>query len=389
MYRAIKIIALVIVLGSANAVAAQEKIKIGVIATLSGPPAAVGQQIRNGVELALEALGGKLGGKEVELIVHDDELKPDVAVSKVNALVERNEVDFIIGPVFSNILQAIIKPVTGSNTILISPNPGTSDFAGKLCNPNFFVMSIQNDQGSQAVGQYAMDQGIDRAIALVPNYQAGRDMVEGFKRAYKGELIDEIYVPLNQLDFSAEITRIAVEQPPAIFAFLPGGMGINFIKQFDQAGLSGKVQVLSVFTADEVALPAQKDAAIGVLAGTHWTPDLKNERNKIFVSAYEKAYKAVPASYAANAYDSIFLIDTALKVTQGDTSDVTALRNALKTAKFNSVRGSFKFNNNHYPIQDILISKVGKRPDGLYQTEFLETVFANNADHFAPECEMK
>ncbi|MCY1508801.1 urea ABC transporter, urea binding protein [compost metagenome] len=214
-------------------------------------------------------------------------------------------------------------------------------------------------------------------------------MIEGFKRSYKGDLVDEIYVPLNQLDFSAELTRIAVEQPPAIFAFLPGGMGINFMKQFDQVGLSGKVQVLSVFTADEVALPAQKDAALGVLGGTHWTPNLDNQRNKAFVTSYENTYKAVPATYAANAYDTVFLIDAAVKATHGDTSDVTILRGALKDAQFASVRGKFKFNNNHYPVQDILISKVGKRGDGQYQTEFVKTVFADNADHFATACEMK
>lgn len=255
MFRTTKILMSALMLSVATVASAEDAVKIGVIATLSGPPAAIGQQIRNGVELALKELDGKIGGRPAELVVQDDELKPDVAVTKANALIERDKVDFVIGPVFSNVLQAIIKPVTDADTILISPNPGTSNFAGKACNPNFFVTAIQNDSGTEAMGEYANKNGIDNVIAVVPNYQAGRDMVNGFKSTFKGDLADEMYVPLNQLDFSAELTRISVEQPKAVFAFLPGGMGVNFVKQFAQAGLSGKIKILSVFTSDEVALP--------------------------------------------------------------------------------------------------------------------------------------
>lgn len=367
---------------------AQEALKVGVLVTLSGPPAAIGEQIKDGFELAVEQMDGKLGGRDVEVVVEDDEMKPDVAVSKANALVERDNVDFVVGPVFSNMLQAIMKPIADSDTILISPNAGTSNFAGAECNPNFFVSAIQNDQQTSAMGTYANANGIDKVIAIVPNYQAGRDMVAGFKTTFEGELMDEVYVPLGQLDYSAELTRVSLSGAPAIFTFLPGGMGVNFIKQFDQAGLNGKVKVLSVFTADEVTLPAQKDAALGVLASSNWAPDLDNEQNKNFVSAYMEKYGSVPGSYAANAYDAALMLDAALKATGGDASDTDAVRAALETVEFPSVRGSFKFNTNHYPIQDVILTKVGKTEDGLYETQYVETIEKDSQDPYVSQCTM-
>src|SRR5215470_3649181 len=203
---------------------AQDKLKIGIIATLSGPPAVLGQQLRNGFMLAVKALGGKLGGREAEVVVADDELKPDVAITKVKALVDRDKADFVVGPVFSNVLQAIIRPVTENGTILISPNAGPSSFAGKDCNPNFFVTSYQNDQVFGVSGKYAQDAGIKKVFLVAPNYQAGKDALAGFKAFFKGEVVDEVYVPLNQLDFATELAKIATAKPDAIYVFLPGGM---------------------------------------------------------------------------------------------------------------------------------------------------------------------
>ena len=222
----------------ATQAAAQDKLKVGILTTLSGPPAALGVQQRNGFQLALKTLGNKLGGREVELIVQDDELKPDVAVGKAKAFVERDKVDFVVGPIFSNILIAMMKPVTDAGVILISPNAGTSNFAGKECNPNFFVTSYQNDQNAEAMGKYAQDTGIKKVFLMAPNYQAGRDELAGFKHNFKGEVADEVFVPLGQLDYSAELSKIAAAKPDAIFVFLPGGMGVNFVKQFRQAGLA-------------------------------------------------------------------------------------------------------------------------------------------------------
>jgi branched-chain amino acid transport system substrate-binding protein len=379
--------ALTLTLG--GAAEAQEKLKVGVIATLSGPPAVLGQQLRNGFQLAVKELGGKLGGRDVEVIVQDDELKPDVAVNKVKALVDRDKVDFVVGPIFSNILQAIVKPVTDAGVILISPNAGTSNFAGKDCNPNLFVTSYQNDQNHEVAGQYAQTSGIKRLYLMAPNYQAGKDALAGVKRRFKGEIVDEVYVPLNQLDYSAELSRIAAAKPDAIFVFLPGGMGVNFVKQFRQAGLADKIKFLSAFTVDESTLPAQQDAALGFFGGANWAPNLDNPQNRKFVAAYEKEYGAVPATYAFQSYDAALLIDSALKATKGSTSDKNALRAALKKADFQSLRGSFKFNTNNYPIQDFYLVKVAKRADGKFQTEIVEKVFTGESDAYAKDCKMK
>src|SRR5882762_5373614 len=382
-------LAAVAALGLVSQAAAQDKLKIGILTTLSGPPAALGTQQRNGFQLAIKTLGGKLGGREAEIIVQDDELKPDLAVTKVKAMVERDKVDFVVGPIFSNILIAMMKPVTDGGAILISPNAGTSNFAGKDCNANFFVTSYQNDQNHEVLGKYAQDKGIKKAFIMAPNYQAGKDALAGFKRYFKGEVVDEIYVPLNQLDYSAELSKIAAASPEAIFVFLPGGMGVNFVKQFRQAGLAEKITFLSAFTVDESTLPAQQDAALGFFGGANWAPNLDNPQNKKFVADFEKEYGAVPASYAFQAYDAALLIDSALKATGGKTDNKDALRAALMKADFTSLRGKFKFNTNHYPIQDFYLVKVAKRSDGKYQTEIAEKVFIDYADPHVKDCAMK
>jgi branched-chain amino acid transport system substrate-binding protein len=377
------------VLLSLNAAQAQEKLKIGFIATLSGPPAVLGTQLKNGFMLGLKDMGGKLGGREVEVIVQDDELKPDVAVGKVKAFVERDKVDFVVGPIFSNILQAILKPTVDGGAILISPNAGTSNFAGKECSPNLFVTSYQNDQVHEVLGKYAQDTGIKKAFIMAPNYQAGKDSLAGFKHYFKGEVVDEVYVPLNQLDYSAELSKIAAAAPDAIFVFLPGGMGVNFVKQFRQAGLADKMKFLSAFTVDEGTLPAQQDAALGFFGGSNWAPNLDNPQNKKFVDEYVKEYNAVPASYAFQAYDAAQLIDSALKQTGGKTDNKDALRSALMKADFKSLRGKFKFNTNHYPIQDFYLVKVAKRADGKYETQIAQKVFTDYADPHVKDCPMK
>ncbi len=389
MSKLVMTVAAAALVGLAGQAQAQEKLKVGIVTTLSGPPAVLGQQLRNGFQLAVKNMGGKLGGRDVELIVQDDELKPDVAVSKARALVDRDKVDFVVGPIFSNILIAIMKPVTDTGTILISPNAGTSNFAGKDCNANFFVTSYQNDQNHEVMGKYAQDAGMKKVFIMAPNYQAGKDSLAGFKRYFKGEVADEVYVPLGQLDYSAELSRIAASNSDAVFVFLPGGMGVNFVKQFRQAGLADKVKFLSAFTVDESTLPAQQDAALGFFGGANWAPNLDNPQNKKFVADYEKEYNAVPATYAFQAYDAALLIDSALKATKGNTSDKNALRAALKKADFASLRGNFKFNTNNYPIQDFYQVKVVKRADGKFQTEIDKKVFADYTDPHVKECPLK
>ncbi|MBR0814955.1 ABC transporter substrate-binding protein [Bradyrhizobium diazoefficiens] len=365
---------------------AQEKIKLGVIVTLSGPAAALGQQVRDGFALAVKDLGSKMGGRDVEVVVVDDELKPDAGVTKVKGLLERDKVDFVIGPIFSNILQAIHRPVTESKTFLISPNAGPSTFAGKDCNPFFYVTSYQNDQVHEILGKVAQDRGYKRMYLMVPNYQAGKDSVAGFKLDYKGEIVEESYMPLNTLDFQPELSKISSQKPDALFTFMPGGLGVNLVKQYRQAGLADSIPVLSAFTVDESTLPAQQDAAVGMFGGANWAPNLDNPQNKKFVASYEAAYNVVPGTYAFQAYDAAMLIDSAVKAVKGDLSNKDAVRAALKKADFTSLRGAFKFNTNGYPIQDFYLTKVAKRPDGKFQTEIVQKVFENYGDRYAKDC---
>jgi branched-chain amino acid transport system substrate-binding protein len=363
---------------------AADKVKVGVIVSLSGPSAVLGQQARNGFELAVKDLGGKLGGLPAEVTVVDDELKPDVAVTRVKGLLERDQVDFVVGPIFSNVLMAIVKPVTDAKTFLISPNAGPSVLAGKSCSPYFFVTSYQNDQVHQILGKVAQDRGYKRVYLLAPNYQAGKDSMAGFKRDFKGEIVAESYVPLNTLDFQSELANIAAQQPDAIFTFMPGGMGVNLVRQYRQAGLT--IPVLSAFTVDESTLPAQKDAAVGMFGGSNWAPNLDTPQNKAFVASYEKTYNEVPGSYAFQAYDAALLIDSAVKSVKGDLANKDALRAALMKADFKSLRGDFKFSANGYPVQDFYLTKVAKRPDGKFQTEIVEKVFDDYADPYVKDC---
>jgi len=363
-------------------------IKVAFVATLSGPAAALGNQLRDGWLLGVKHLGGKLGGIPTETLVIDDELKPDTAVTKVGAALERDKVDFVAGVVFSNILQAVFRPVTENQTVLISTNAGPSTFAGKGCNPNLFVTSYQNDQPHATMGQVAQDEGYKRVFILVPNYQAGKDAAAGFKSRFKGEIADEIYVPLNQLDFSIEVAKIAAAKPDAVFAFMPGGLGINLVRAYRQAGLAS-IPFLSAFTVDESTLPAHKDAALGFFTSATWAPDFANPASQKFVTDFEAAYGYVPGTYAAHSYDAALLVDSAVKAVGGKIGDKAALRAALEKADFASVRGPFKFGVNHYPVEDFYLCKVVQRPDGKFATATVRKVLSNEVDPYAAECHMK
>jgi branched-chain amino acid transport system substrate-binding protein len=372
-----------------NAAAAQEKIRIGLVYTLSGPASTLGQQSKNGFELALKDLGGKMAGKNVELVIADDELKPDVAIQKVRGMIERDQVDFVVGPIFSNVLVAIHKPVIDAGKILISTNAGASSFAGVACSPNFFVTSYQNDQVYEAIGEATNKLGYKRVYALVPNYPAGKDAIAGFKRTYKGEIVEESLVPLNTTDFGPEVSKLSASKSDALFTFMPGGLGINLLNTFIQSGLKDKLPVISAFTADEATLPVLKDNALGVYGVLTWAPNMDNPANKKFVSEYEDAYKAVPASYAMQAYDAAMLINSAAVAVKGNLGDQNAVRAALKKAAFTSLRGPFKFNINGYPIEDFYLTKVAKRADGKYETQIVEKIFSNYADGYAKDCKVQ
>lgn len=383
------LVALGVLLVAVNSAAAQDKIRIGLIYTLSGPAAVLGQQSKKAFELAVKDLGGKMGGKEVELFVVDDGLKPAGAIQKVRELLDRDKVDIVVGPIFSNVLVAIHKPVMDAGKILISTNAGASSFAGAACKPNFFVTSYQNDQIFEALGKVANDKGYKRVFAMVPNYRAGKDALAGFRRTYKGKLVAEELVPLKGVDFQAELSKLNSLKPDALFTFMPGGLGITLIKQYNQAGLKGRVPIISAFTADEATLPALGAAAEGIYGALTWAPNTDNPQNKKFVAEYEAAYQAIPASYAMQAYDAAMLINSAAVALKGNMSDTKAVSAALRKANFHSLRGAFKFNVNGYPIENFYLTKVAKRPDGKFETQIVEKVLSNSADPYVKDCKLR
>lgn len=389
MYRTIASTAFAAGLLASTGLASADPIKIGFVATLSGPSAALGVHMRDGFQLAVKELGGKLGGQPAEVIVVDDELKPDVAVTKVKALLERDKVDVIAGVVFSNVMMAVSKPIFENETFLVSGNAGPSPLAGAGCSPYFFAASYQNDQNHETMGAYAQSKGYKKVVLMTPNYQAGKDSMAGFKRHFKGEVVDEIFTQLGQLDFSAELAKIQAANPDAVFTFMPGGMGVNLVKQWNQAGLTAKLPLLSAFTVDETTLPATQDAALGIFSGAEWAPNLDTAENKAFVAAYEKEYGVVPSLYAAQGYEAAKLIDGALAKTGGKVSDKDAFRKALASAPFKSIRGAFSFSTNGYPKQNFYVVKAVKRADGKFATEIVSKVFDNAADAYVGQCALK
>jgi len=379
------------VTGSAQALKsdAPAPLRIALMVTLSGPSAVLGMQVRDGFQLALQGLGGEMTGRRVEVTLLDDELKPDLAAQKMQSLLARGQVDLVVGPIFSNILQAIQKPVLESGRILISPNAGPSLYAGAQCSPYFFVVSYQNDQAHEVMGLYAQEQGFRKIAFIMPNYQAGKDAVSGFLRQFRGDIVEEIYVPMAQLDLSAELVRIAAAKPDAVFTFMPGGMGVALVKSYAQSGLSGKIPLLSTFTFDEATLPAQQDAALGLIGSTSWSPSLDNPQNKKFVADFEKQFGVVPSAYAMQGYDTAMLIDSAVRKTQGLTKDRDPLAQALRQADFVSLRGTFRFNRNGYPIQDFYQVKAIKRSDGRFQTQIVSRILTGVGDVYAKDCPLK
>ena len=354
-------IAAAVLLASA---AASADVKIGFIGTLSGPAATLGQDQYDAFMLAIEQKGGKLGGVPVTVVKEDDQLKPDVGVQLAQKLLEKDKVDLITGVTFSNVMMAIHKPITSAGTLLIGSNAGPTPIAGAACSPNYFSTSWDNDELHEAGGQVMTDLGYKRVYALAPNYQAGKDAIHGFKRTFKQPLIGEVYTQVNQPDYSVEIAQLQAANPEAIYVFFPGGMGVNFIKQYRQAGLLGKIPLISVSTVDGSTLPALKDLALGAITSAPYSPDLDNAENKQFVAAFQAKYKRSPSMYAAQSYDAANLIDSALAKTKGSTADKAALRAALKQADFKSVRGEFKFGSNQFPLAPFYRVDVAKDAAG-------------------------
>ena len=380
------------VMGSA---AAAEKVKIGFVTTITTPAGVIGKDMVDAVNLAMEDIGGKMAGRDVELIIEDDGFKPAIGKQKTDKLVKQDKVQFVTGFIWSHVLLASQKSALGAGKFLISSNAGPSQMAGKLCHKNFFSTSWQNDQTPMAMGEVLNLNNVKSLYVMAPNYAAGKNMVSGVARTFKGKIVGKDLTKWGkdaQLDFSAELAKAKASGAEGIFVFYPGKAGGAFIKQYAQAGLQGKIPLYSVFTVDSIALPklqkANMSGVMGSVMTQFWAPDLDTPQNKKFVSGFKKKYGRYPSFYAAQSYDTIFLIKSAVEAVKGDLSNIDGMRAAMKTANFPSVRGKFSYGNNHFPIQNFYSRKVVKDSEGVWTTSVQEVVLKNHQDTYAKDCSM-
>lgn len=384
--------ALFTALGGLSTAWAADPIKVGVALDISGPFAAPGAEVRDGINLAVKLLDGKLGGYPAEFIQADMAGNPEQARQLVDRLVQRDKIDLFTGPVASNVALAVGPTLFGAKIPYLTPNAGPSQFAGAQCNPYFFGISYQNDSMHEAAGQYAANKGYKKVVIMAPNYPAGKDALNGFKRLYKQPVADEIYTRVGQLDFAAELAQLRAAKPEAVYIFEPGGMGINFIKQFMAAGLAKDIVLISSpFTADEDIIPAIGEPMVGLFNASSWAHDLDNAANRKFVDAFRQAYGGrYPSLYAAFAYDAVMSMDAAVRQLGGKVSDREALRQALAKADFQSVRGTFKYGNNQFGIQDYYLREIGKDSAGKITNRLQPgKILSAHQDAYASQCAMK
>ncbi|GAA4130602.1 ABC transporter substrate-binding protein [Aminobacter aganoensis] len=369
--------------------AAADPVKIGMITTLSGPAGYLGQDIRDGFKLAMDLEGGKLGGVPVELLVEDDGLKPGQGKQIAERFLGEEGIKLFTGIVFSNVAGATIPDIVDNDAFYVSPNAAPSNMAGKECNQNYFVVSWQNDSLHESAGQNATNLGYKKAFVLAPNYQAGKDAIAGFKRYFKGEIAGEIYTRLDQTDFAAELAQVRAAKPDVVFQFHPGGLGITFLRQYEQAGLMKEIpMVVAEPSMDGVTLAAVGDAALGLNVTSHWNSDFDNAANKTFMEAWNKAYNRPVTYYASQGYDAALAYASALKATGGNLDDADAFRDALRKADFESVRGKFAFGPNQHPVQNWYALKVEKGEDGKPMLKTVGEVFQDHGDAYSAECKM-
>ena len=346
--------------------------------------------MRDGFELALDHLGRKVGGLAAQVIYEDDQQKPEVGKQKTDKLIGSDRVTFLTGYIWSNVLLASLKPAVDAQTFLISANAGPSQIAGELCSPWFFSVSWQGDQVPQAIGEYLNQKGVKSAFLIAPNYAAGKDVIAGLKENFKGTVAGEEYTKWpDQLDFSVELAKARAAKPDAVFAFYPGAAGIQFLTQYAQAGLKAQIPLYTAFVIDALSLPRLGELGLGIPGAQHWVNDLPNEANRKFVADFRAKYGRYPSFYAAQAYDSAKLIDSAVAGVKGDLGNKDAIRTEMRKANYASVRGPYRYGNNHFPIQNFYLQDVVKDTEGTYTLKTVATALKDHQDRYHAQCQMK
>jgi len=376
----------------ATSVQAASELKIGFLSTLSGPASALGIEVRDGFNLALKLHGGKLGGLPTEIVMGDDQLNPEVGKQLTERMLKRDRVNLMTGIIFSNVMLAVWPTIEQSKVFYIAPNSTPTRISGEGCSPYFFSASWPNEGHHEAAGHFASSKGYKNAYLIAPNYPAGKDALTGFKRSYKGNIVSEMYTKVNQLDYAAELAQIRAAKPDTLYAFLPGGMGINFIKQFVASGLSKDIQlVVPGFVSDQDVIRAVGEPMLGLFDTSQWAYDLDNDANRKFVAEFEKAYNRLPTLYAEQGYTAALVIDAAVKGAKGKVEDVKAFRAALMSApgRVKTPRGDWKAAPNGTPIQDYYVRVVSKDKSGRIVNKKIGTVLTKHVDFWAKDCKMK
>ena len=384
-------VAVSLLLITANAQSAT--VKLGFVTTLSTPAAVIGNDMRDAVELALDHIDHKMGPVDVEVVYADDEFNPQKGKQATERVLSQDKVDLVFGYIWSHVLLASASTVLDAGKILISANAGPSPLAGKGCHKNFFNISWQNDQTPMAMGEVLNQRGVKTLYVIAPLYAAGKNMVTGVKRTFKGEIVGEDMTKWpDQIDWAAELTKVKAANPDGVFIFYPGKHGPAFIKQYQQSGLAGKIDLYTVFTIDSISLPRFQAAAMDGVLGTtmtqFWAPDLDNSANKRFVEGFKAKYGKYPSFYAAQSYDAVMFIKSAVEAVDGDISNTDGMRAALEKANYDSVRGNFSMGPNHFPIQNFYSREVIQDADGVWTTSVRETVLTMHQDVYAGECSM-
>lgn len=368
-----------------------QELRLGYVAAMSGPLGVIGAEQKRGLDIALKHLGNRIGGLKVDLVTADTKANPGVAVQEAAKLVEKEKVKIITGGTASNVIMAMVKPIVSAGVFFVGSNGGPSPLAGKQCQAGYFNVSFQNDQWSEGMGAYMKRKGLKKPYFMGMDYQAGWDHVAGARRGYgkSAPIAGQKFTPRTQLDFSAELAQLRAAQPDGVFAFYAGGPAVAFVKQYAQAGLNKTIQLYSnVGLSDPLLFKAQGNAALGILVSGHYNTELDYGPNKKFVADFRKVYGRDPSTFAAQQYDAIMLLDAAIGSLHGKIGDKNALRAALKKADFKSVRGPFRFNNNHMPVQNIYIQQVSKREDGSLYLKKID-VIENVQDPYHAQCPMK
>jgi branched-chain amino acid transport system substrate-binding protein len=371
---------------------AANELKIGFLSTLSGPAGAIGIEIRDGFNLAVKMAGGKLGGLPTEVIFADDTLNPEMGKQLAERLLKRDRVNLMTGIVFSNVMLAVWPTIQQAKVFYVAPNSTPTRITGEGCNPYFVSAAWPNEGHHEAAGHYAKSKGYKNVYLIAPNYPAGKDSTTGFKRGYGGTIAAEVYTKLNQLDYSAELAQIRAAKPAALYAFLPGGMGINFIKQFVAAGLSSEVPLLVPgFADDQDIIRAVGEPMLGIFDTSHWAYDLDNDANRKFVAGFEKEFKRIPSLFAEQGYTTALMIDAAVRAAKGKIEDVQGFHKALMSApqRMKSPRGDFKMAHNGTPTQDYYVRVVAKDNQGRLVNKKIGTVVSGLGDFWAKDCKMK